>query len=113
VFDAPVIVEDAEFPAMKFFPRAFTIREEIYVHKAPYSRDRVHVLARLDPAKLDYNKAKDLHRTDQDFPVAWTRSYGNGRVFFSTFGHLPETWDNPAIQKMYLAAIKWAMRIKE
>ena len=102
VFDASVVVVDPGFSAMKALPRAFVVRDEIYVHKAPYSKDKVHVLARLDPAKLD--------RTG-DFPVAWTKSYGKGRVFYSTFGHLPESWDNPAIQKMYFEAIKWAMGI--
>jgi len=110
VLDAPIIVEDPNFPAMQAFPRSFfTLRDEIYVHKAPFSRDKVHVLARLDASKLDFSKAKDLHRTDKDFPVAWTKTYGKGRVFYSTFGHLPETWDNPAIQKMYFEAIKWAL----
>ena len=33
VFDAPVIVEAPGFPAMKGFPRSFTIRDEIYEHK--------------------------------------------------------------------------------
>ncbi len=108
VFEAPIIVDDPKFPAMKAFAPRFTIRDEIYVHKAPYARDKVHVLAHLDPEKVDLN-AKDLHRTDKDFPVAWTKMYGKGRVFFSTFGHLPESWDNPAIQKMYFEAIKWAM----
>ncbi len=113
VFEAPVIVEDPSFPAMKGFPRSFTIRDEIYVHKAPYSKDRVHVLARLDASKLDYSKAKELHRTDRDFPVAWTKNYGKGRVFFSTFGHLTESWDNPAVQRMYFDAIQWSMGMKE
>jgi type 1 glutamine amidotransferase len=67
------------------------------------------VLARLDASKLDSNAARQLHRKDNDFPVAWTKSYGKGRVFYSTFGHAAETWDNPAIQTMYLEAIKWAM----
>jgi type 1 glutamine amidotransferase len=113
VFDAPVVVEDPDFPAMKAFPRSFIIHDEIYVHRAPYSRDKVHVLARLDASKLDYSKAKNLHRTDKDFPVAWTKMYGHGRVFMSTFGHWPETWDNPAIQKMYFEAIKWAMKVED
>jgi len=108
-FDAPVIVEDQNFPAMKAFPPAFTIHDEIYVHKAPFSRDKVHVLARLDETKLDYGKAQNLHRTDKDFPVAWSKSYGKGRVFYSTFGHAAETWDDPRVQKMYLEAIKWAL----
>ena len=112
VFDAPIVVEDPNFPAMRFFPREFTIHDEIYVHKT-FSRDKVHVLASMDASKLDYSKARDLHGTSRDFPVAWTKSYGKGRVFYSVFGHTPEVWDNPAIQKMYLAAIKWAMGIKE
>ena len=108
-FDAPVIVEDPNFPAMKAFPLSFTIHDEIYVHKAPYSRDKVHVLASLDASKLDYGKAQNLHRTDKDFPVAWSKMYGKGRVFYSTFGHAAETWDDPRVQKMYLEAIKWAL----
>jgi type 1 glutamine amidotransferase len=108
-FDAPVIVEDPNFPAMKMFPPTFTIHDEIYVHKAPYSRDKVHVLASLDTSKLDYSRAQNLHRTDKDFPVAWSKMYGKGRVFYSTFGHAAETWDDPRVQKMYLEAIKWSM----
>jgi hypothetical protein len=47
VFDAPIIVEDSAFPAMKPFPHTFTIHDEIYEHKS-FARDKVHVLARLD-----------------------------------------------------------------
>jgi hypothetical protein len=36
--------------------------------------------------------------------------YGKGRVFYSTFGHAAETWDDPRIQKLYLGAVKWALR---
>jgi len=113
VVDAPIIVEDPGFPGMRGFPLTFTLRDEMYVFKAPYSRDKVHVLARMDAGKLDYSQAQGLHRTDRDFPVAWSKTYGKGRVFYSTFGHLPESWDNPAIQKMYFEAIQWAMGLKE
>jgi type 1 glutamine amidotransferase len=110
VFDAPVIVEDPNFPAMKGFPARFTIKDEIYQHKN-FSREKVHVLARLDASRLDFTKP-GIHRTDQDFPVAWAKMYGKGRVFYSTFGHADEAWDNPLVQKMYLEAVKWAMRMQ-
>jgi type 1 glutamine amidotransferase len=109
VFDAPVIVEDPGFPAMKAFPPTFTIHDEIYQHK-DFSRDKVHVLARLDAGKLDFSKP-GIHRTDKDFPVAWNKMYGKGRVFYSTFGHTDETWDDPRVQKMYFEAIRWALRL--
>jgi type 1 glutamine amidotransferase len=109
VFDAPVIVEDPSFPAMKPFPLTFTIHDEIYQHKN-FSRDKVHVLARLDSSKLDFSKPL-IHRADKDFPVAWAKMYGKGRVFYSTFGHTEESWDDPRVQKMYLEAIRWALRM--
>ena len=106
IFNAPVIVEDPDFPAMKAFPRTFTARDEIYQVKN-FSRDRVRVLARLDASRLDLNNPR-VHRKDKDFAVAWARNYGKGRVFYSTFGHTEESWDNPAMQTMWLEAIKWA-----
>jgi type 1 glutamine amidotransferase len=109
VFDAPVIVEDGSFPAMKHFPARFTIKDEIYQHK-DFSRDKIHVLARLDADKLDFTKP-NIHRTDRDFPVAWTKMHGKGRVFYATFGHAAEAWDDPNVQKLYLEATKWALRL--
>jgi type 1 glutamine amidotransferase len=111
LFDAPVIIEDPAFPAMKGFPLRFTINDEIYQVK-DYSRDRVRVLARLDPEQVDLG-SKRVHRTDKDFAVAWARSYGKGRVFYSTFGHRPELWDRQDVQTMYLEALKWAMGLTD
>jgi type 1 glutamine amidotransferase len=111
VFPAPVVVEDAGFPGMKAFGSAFTIPDEIYQMKK-FSRDNVRVLMRLDAGKLDLNNTK-VHRADRDFAVSWARSYGKGRVFYSTLGHVPSNWDDPRIQTMYKEAIKWAMGLTE
>ena len=109
VMDAPIIVEQPAFPAMKHLPATFTLRDEIYVPTTtPYSRANVDVLARLDASKIDLTVA-DLHRTDKDFPVAWAKNYGHGRVFYSTLGHLDASWDDPRIQQMYLEAIRWSL----
>ena len=109
-FDAHVIVEDPKFAAMKPFPIRFTIHDEIYQHKS-FDRAKVHVLASLDASTLDLKNPK-VHRTDRDFPVAWAKMHGKGRVFYSTFGHAAVTWDNPQVQQMYLSAIKWALRLE-
>ncbi|HTS06749.1 MAG TPA: ThuA domain-containing protein [Candidatus Eisenbacteria bacterium] len=108
-FDAPIIVEDPAFPGMQQWPREFMLRDEIYQLK-DYSRDKVRVLMRLDPSKLDL-KNKSVHRTDGDFAVTWAKTYGKGRVFYSTLGHVSENWDDPRLQTMYVEAIKWAMRL--
>ena len=108
-FDAPVIVEDPAFPGMAQWPQAFTIRDEIYQVNR-YSREKLRVLMRLDPSKLDLTN-KNVHRKDGDFAVAWAKSYGNGRVFYSSLGHPVENWDRPDMQKMYFEAIRWALRL--
>ena len=106
-FDAPVIVEDPAFPGMRQWPGAFTIKDEIYQMKA-YSRANTRVLMRLDASKLDLS-GKRVHRTDKDFAVTWAKSYGKGRVFYSTLGHVDANWDRPEMQTMFTEAIKWAM----
>ena len=39
----------------------------------------------------------------------WAKSYGRGRVFYSSLGHAAETWDNRDVAQMYFEAIKWAL----
>lgn len=60
---------------------------------------------RLDPTKIDV-KNKDVRRTDGDFAITWAKTYGKGRVFYSSLGHVSENWDNPWLQKMCAEAIK-------
>ena len=41
--------------------------------------------------------------------MAWAKTYGKGRVFYSTLGHAAEAWDNPVVSQMYFEAIKWSL----
>ena len=111
-FWAPIINEDPNFPAVRHFPQEFMKRDEIYQPSKEFSREKVHVLLRLDERKLDYNNPR-VHRQDHDFAVAWSKMYGKGRVFYSTLGHTNEAWNDPDIQKMYFEAIKWVLGLTE
>jgi type 1 glutamine amidotransferase len=106
-FDAPILVEDANFPGMQQWPKSFVLTDEIYQMK-DFSRDKVRVLMRLDATKLDLHNPR-VHRKDLDFAVTWAKMYGKGRVYYSTLGHVEQNWDDPRIQKMYVEAVKWAM----
>lgn len=110
-FDAPIIVEDPGFPGMNAWPRAFTLRDEIYQMRL-FSRANSRVLMRLDASRLDLT-GRRVHRADRDFAVAWAKTYGKGRVFYSSLGHVKEAWINPDIQKMFLEAVKWAAGLTE
>ncbi len=106
-FNAPIVNEDPDFPAVRHFPKTFVKYDEIYQPKA-WSREKVNVLLSLDPNRLDYNNPR-VHRTDHDFPVAWSKMYGKGRVFYSTLGHTEESWNDPDVRTMYFEAFKWAL----
>ena len=111
-FEAPIVTEDPGFPAVRHFPAAFTKYDEIYQPKA-WSRDKVNVILSLDSSKLNYENNPKIHRADHDFPVAWSKMYGKGRVFYSTLGHTEESWQDPDVRTMYFEAIKWALQMTE
>jgi type 1 glutamine amidotransferase len=111
-FNAPIVNEAPDFPAVRNFPREFVKFDEIYQPKA-WSREKVNVLLSLDASRLDYSNNPRIHRTDHDFAVAWSKMYGKGRVFYSTLGHTEEAWQDPDIRKMYFEAIKWALGLTE
>lgn len=110
-FEAPIIVEDRQHPATRHLPERFTIMDEIYQAKT-FSRDRVRVLMRMDPDKIDLTR-NGVKRTDKDFAVAWVRNYGKGRVFYSTFGHRTEVWERQDIRTMWVEATKWVLGMVE
>jgi type 1 glutamine amidotransferase len=107
VFQAPLVVEDSEFPGMKHLPRNFALEDEIYQIRN-FSRANVRVLLRLDADKVDLSK-KGVHRKDKDFAVIWARAYGKGRVLYNGLGHREDVWERPDIQKMWQEQIRWSM----
>ena len=103
-----VINEDPSFPATKHFAATFPFVDEFYQAKE-LTRDKVRVLLRLDVSKMPANP--QLRRTD--FPLAWAKTYGKGRVFYSSLGHASETWDNRDVAQMYFEGIKWSLGLTQ
>ena len=101
-----VAIEDAAHPAMKVWgdPAKFKIADEIYQFKSV--GEDLHVLARLlvagDPP-LENNR---------EYPLVWTRTTGQGRVFYTAFGHRPEVWRDQRFIDHLLAGIRWATNVE-
>lgn len=104
-----LIVEDPSFPGTQDFPAE--ISDQYQYLADGYQPGDVHVILRLDASVLTPEQL--ARRPDGDFPVVWTRQYGAGRVFVSTFGHLDRTWDDPAVTRLYFEGIKWALGITD
>jgi hypothetical protein len=104
-----VVNEDPSFPATKHFPASFPFNDEFYQPK-DLSRDKVDVLLRLDLANVPANPALHLNG---DYPLAWAKMYGKGRVFYGSFAHAAETWDLRSVQQMYFEAMRWALGLTD
>jgi type 1 glutamine amidotransferase len=101
-----VINEDPTFPATRHFPASFPFTDEFYQPKE-YSRDKIHVLLRLDLSNVPANPG--LRQPNGDYPIAWAKMYGKGRVLFGSFAHVAGTWDIRDVQQFYFEAIKWSL----
>lgn len=51
---------------------------------------------------------KDTHMPAGTFPLGWTRSYGQGKVFTLLLGHDGKSFESPEFQKMVLNGVQWA-----
>ena len=103
-----IVNEDPTFPATRHFPATFPFVDEFYQAKN-VSRASARVLLRLDVSKMPPN----AQLRNADFPLAWAKTYGKGRVFYSSLGHASETWDNRDVAQMYFEAIKWALGVTD
>jgi type 1 glutamine amidotransferase len=108
--EGTVINEDPAFPATRHLPLTFKITDEFYQAKN-FSREKSRVLLRLDTSKMPSNVT--LLNKDGDFPLAWAKMYGKGRVFFGSFAHDSKTWDNPDVFHMYFEAVRWALGLTD
>ena len=94
----------------KFLAIFSELTDEFYQVKN-FSREKSHVVLRLDTSKLPPNQ--NLISKNGDFPLAWAKMYGQGRVFYGSFAHDAKTWDNPDVYHMYFEALKWALKLSE
>jgi uncharacterized protein (TIGR03437 family) len=102
---AIVDVEDPENPIVKHMAPAFSALEEFYQFRE-FSRDRVRVLLTLDTRSVNLD-AEGVNRKDADFALVWIRKYGQGRVFYSAFGHFDQNFRLPVFRTMLLNALLW------
>jgi type 1 glutamine amidotransferase len=103
-------VEDRNHPATRMLGPEWVIADEIYHHDR-FSRDQIHVLMSIDTTKTNLGPQK--MEAGGDYPMAWTRSEGRGRVFYTALGHREDVWTNPTFQEHLLAGMAWSMRLTD
>ena len=98
---AEIGVSDAGFPGAKAFGDSeFKLNDEWYALKN--INDDLHVIY--------YYKTASMHDKDYqrpNFPQAWARTHGKGRVFYNSMGHREDVWASPKFQELALAGLDW------
>jgi type 1 glutamine amidotransferase len=95
--EAAVVVEDRTHPSTAMLGDRFSITEEFYTFREN-PRPQVQVLLRLDASSVGGSG---------DYPLAWTRSHGSGRVYYNALGHFAATWQDPQFHRQITEAIQW------
>jgi type 1 glutamine amidotransferase len=115
-----IINQDKECAACRHLPASWTVFDEIYQMKN-FDRAKVHGLLTLDK--------HPNNQTPGDYPIAWIKEYGKGRVFYTSLGHREDVWEpnspaqkggiknSPEIALAYqqhlLGGIKWALGLEQ
>jgi len=97
---ATATVIDSKFPGFGELGNELKVNEEWYTLK-DFNPD-IHVLLVLQTAGMD---GFDYERPN--FPLAWARNHGKGRVAYNAMGHREDVWESQAFQSMLMGAIKW------
>lgn len=115
--------QDHAHAATKVLPAKWTVFDEIYQMKN-FDRAKVHGLLSLETLMLNAEDVKAKKSTPGDYPVAWCKQFGTGRVFYTSLGHREDVWDpaaaeggkrqnGPELSKLYqqhvAGGILWAL----
>ena len=92
-----------------FDGRGFWHTDEIYQYdpKSYVGPDMLRLLV-----SLDMNQKAVSERIDdgpREVPVSWIRKAGDGRVFYTNFGHREETFQHPVVLRHMLDGIQYAL----
>ena len=83
-----VKVDDPKSPLNAMFHgEEFQIADQAFQLQEPALRDHLHVLLSIDAERTGFSPQRRIlpvRMADKDFPVTWIRTYGKGRVFYSS-----------------------------
>ena len=85
--------EFANHPIMNGYD-GFESWDETYVHTKHNEKNRTVLEYRVEGTELE--------------PWTWIRTHGDGRVFYTAWGHGPETWGHEGFQNLVERGIRWA-----
>jgi len=103
-FDIDVI--DRTHPSTEHLGERWPWHDEIYLFRS--LRPDARILLRVAEGQLDM-EVPGARAPDHGFPLAWCRTAGPARMFYSALGHFPEAWETPAFLRHLDGALLWLL----
>ncbi len=98
------IDQDIRHPATRRIGKSYEVFDEIYQFKN-FHREQVHGLLTLDK--------HPNNGTPGDYPIAWCKQFGRGKVFYTSLGHREEVWDETTYQNHVLGGLRWTLGLEQ
>jgi len=102
--EVEVINQDPKHPAGRPFGASFKIHDEIYQF-SDFHRNTVRGLLTMDK--------HPNAGVPGDYPVAWCKNFGQGRVFYTSLGHRTDVIQRAEVQQHVLGGILWSLGLEK
>ena len=102
IVSTEVEVADGGHPAVAHLAPRFTVEDEFY-RFTRFDRGSVSVLLTLRRNPAD---GVGVAGAAVDLPLAWTRRFGEGRVFYTALGHRSDLWRDARFRQHLLGGIR-------
>lgn len=111
-FQEARVAVDKSHPLASRLPAEWRMSDEWYSFKNNPRASGSKILLTLDETTYTRVGRFGEPLNMGDHPIAWTRCIGQGRMFYSAIGHMPETYTQPQNAMMLEDAISWAATAK-
>ena len=105
IVEGDIKVDDPSDPSVAHLAPRFRITDELY-RFTKNSRSNLHALLSMDRIPPD---GLGTAGAPADLLMAWRRTHGSGRVFYTALGHREEIWQDPRFHQHLLGALRWAL----
>lgn len=78
----------------------------------PRNLPGTEVLLSLDGSSVADGIQSGAQPYEDNQPIAWKRTFGDGRVFYNNMGHNESTWSLPAFQHSLVRAVDWIADVR-
>jgi type 1 glutamine amidotransferase len=101
-----VMLVDKDHTLLKAFEgKPFVHIDEPYIFKNAYAKKNFRPLLYIDTSELIFNKKID----EKIKYISWIKSYGKGRVFYSSLSHNAQSFENTNLLKFFLDGMQYVL----